>query len=130
MSPVTTIVRAMEVITEELWMMAVKIAPMSTRSIGFPILARKVFTPSSAAKSPMEVLIRESPTKSIPKPARIPPIVRHLSCLEKRVKNAPRPAKAEKMTVVERALLPNIPNATICAVMVVPMFAPYIIVAA
>ena len=42
----------------------------------------------------------------------------------------PMPAKAEKMTEAEMPLPPNIPNATICAVMVVPMLAPYMMVAA
>ena len=50
--------------------------------------------------------------------------------LENRLRNAPSPAKAEKMTLVDTELPPNIPNATICAVTVVPILAPYMIVAA
>ena len=120
----------MDVITDELWMMAVNSAPISTSRIGLPMDARKVFTPSRAAKSFIEPLIRLSPTKSIPKPARIPPRVFILLFFENRLRKAPRPAKAEKITDVEIPVPPNIPSATICAVTVVPMFAPYIMVAA
>ena len=47
--PLTTMASAMEVITEELWMMAVNTAPSRTSSKGLPMPARKVFTPSRAA---------------------------------------------------------------------------------
>ena len=130
MSPLTTIARAMEVITDELWIIAVKMAPSRTSRIGLPIWARKILTPSRLAKSFIEPLISERPTKSIPKPASMPPIVFQLLLLEKRDIKAPSPAKAEKITEVEMPPSPNIPRATICAVTVVPMFAPYIIVAA
>ena len=124
-SRVTTIARAMEVITEELWMMAVSKAPMRTSSTGLLMRARKSFTESRAAKSDIDWLIRSRPTKSIPKPVRMPPILFQNSFLAKRVMKAPMPAKAEKMMAVVRALpAPNIPRATICAVMVVPMLAP------
>ena len=43
--------------------------------------------------------------------------------------NAPIPANAEKMEVIEMEL-PKEPSATICAVMVVPMLAPYMMDAA
>ena len=121
----------MDVITDELCMMAVNIAPMRTRSIGLLIAARKVLTPSRDAKSDMELLIRDRPTKSIPSPDRIPPHVCPVLLFEKSAMKAPTPAKAENTMVVERELLPpNIPRATICAVMVVPILAPYIMVAA
>ena len=105
-------------------MMAVNMAPISTSRIGLLTLARNVFTPSSAAKSPIELLISERPTKSIPNPVSIPPQVFHFPVLANSVMNAPNPAKAEKMIVVEMVFPPNIPRATICAVTVVPIFAP------
>ena len=74
-SPVTTMAKAMEVITEELWMMAVNNVPSNTRSKGLLILARKVLMPSRAAKDSIDPLISSRPTKSNPKPARMPPKV-------------------------------------------------------
>ena len=75
MSPVTTMVSAMDVITEELWIMAVNSAPRSTSKTGLRMPARNVLTPSRAAKDSMEPLISSKPTNSRPKPARIPPTV-------------------------------------------------------
>ena len=124
MSPVTTIANAMEVITEELWMMAVKSAPSRTSMIGFRMPERKVLTPSRAANCSIDPLINSSPTNRRPNPARIPPTVLGPLRLAKMLRKAPRPAKAEKMTLVDKELPPNIPRATICAVTVVPMFAP------
>ena len=122
---VTTIASAMEVITEELWMMAVSRAPMRTSSTGLLMRARNIFTESSAAKSDIDWLIRSRPTKSIPKPVKMPPILFHSSFLANSVTKAPMPAKEEKIMAVVRACpAPNIPKATICAVMVVPMLAP------
>ena len=104
----------MEVITDELWIMAVKMAPINTNRMGLLILARKVFTMSCSAKVSIEPLIRESPTKSIPNPVRIPPVVFHLLLLEKSIIKAPKPARAEKSTLVEMEFPPpNIPKATI-----------------
>ena len=67
-------VMATEVMTEELWMIAVRTAPTRTSSSGFLIDARNVLTASSSAKLSIELLIMERPTNSIPKPARMPPI--------------------------------------------------------
>ena len=72
----------------------------------------------------MEPLIMERPTKSMPKPDRIPPRVFILSLLAKVERKAPTPAKAEKITVVDTMLPPTPLRATIWPVMVVPMLAP------
>ena len=50
MSPVTTIVIAIDVMTEELCTMAVNAAPMRTSRKGFSKKARKFFTDSSSEK--------------------------------------------------------------------------------
>lgn len=76
MSPLTTMVIATEVMTDDDWMMAVRIAPITTSSIGLLMLARKSLTESKAAKSSMADAIMLRPTKSMPKPVRMPP-----SCL-------------------------------------------------
>ena len=128
--PAATIVTATEVVTEQLCMIAVRTVPTATRSSGFRTPARNSFTASIRAKSPIEPLISPSPTKSMPKPARIPPIFFQRSFLQKRLRTAPTPANPEKTTVMERAPLPERPRETICAVTVVPMFAPKMIVVA
>lgn len=116
-NPVQSIAMATEVITDELWMMAVKTAPITTRSTGLPIPERKTLTLSSRAKSLIEPLIILRPTKSIPNPASMPPSFLPISFLEKSARKAPIPAKAENMIVVDIAPAPpNIPRATICAV--------------
>ena len=111
-NPDTTIVIAMEVVTEELCTSAVKSAPIKTRRKWFLKKARKFFIASSSAKSPIASLIIESPTKSMPKPAKIPPILRVISFFANARINAPMPAKAEKITEVETLFSPNRPIAT------------------
>ena len=64
------------------------------------------------------------------KPAVIPPIFCNLSFLVNARINAPTPASVANITDVETELPPNIPNATSCPVIVVPMFAPNMTVAA
>ena len=71
-----------------------------------------------------------SPTNSIPKPAMRPPTFFTVSFLVKSIMNAPMPASVPNMTFIEIDDVPSIPSATICAVTVVPMLAPNIIVAA
>ena len=73
MSPVKTIVIATEVITDELWMIAVITAPINTRRMGFVMAERKFLTASSSAKDSIDPLIIERPTNNMPKPARMPP---------------------------------------------------------
>ena len=124
MRPVTTMAIATEVITDELWIIAVKSAPSRTRMIGLPILERNILTASTWAKSDMDPLIMLRPTKSIPKPVRMPPIRLSVSFLAKRATKAPMPAKVENRIVVEIELPPDIPRATIWAVTVVPILAP------
>ena len=124
MRPVTTIARAMEVITEELWIIAVNIAPRRTRRIGLLIPARNFLTPSRAANDSIDPLISSRPTKRSPKPARMPPSVLVPLFLANNPMKAPKPANAENITLVETEFPPNIPRATICAVTVVPIFAP------
>ena len=105
-------VMAIEVMTDEDWMMAVRTAPISTNSKGLLIEARKSLTESSAANSSMALDIILRPTNNIPKPVSTPPACFHASLLVKSMINAPIPAKALKMRVVEILLVPNIPNAT------------------
>ena len=114
----------MEVMTDEDWMMAVIMVPKSTNNSGLRMEARKSLTESSAANSSMAFAIILRPTKSIPKPVRIPPVFFHASLLANSIIKAPIPAKAAKRTVVERLLEPERPSATNWAVTVVPMFAP------
>ena len=120
----TTIVMAMEVITDDDWMMAVSNAPMTTSSRGLLMEANTVFTSGSAANSSIADDIMLKPTNSMPNPVRMPPVCFHLSFLAKSDMKAPMPAKAAKMMVVEMLLRPNIPRATNCAVTVVPMLEP------
>ena len=115
---------AMEVITDEDWMMAVSTAPTKTSSTALLMLARNCLTDSNAAKSSIASAIIERPTNNIPNPVRMPPTCLVVLRLLNKVINAPMPAKAAKMTVVEMLLVPNIPKATNCAVTVVPMLAP------
>lgn len=96
MSCVTTMAMAMDVITDELWMMAVRIAPMTTKRIGLPILAKNILTESRAAKSLIELLIMLKPTNNMPNPAKMPPMVFVFAFLPKSETMAPIPAKAEK----------------------------------
>ena len=104
MSPVTHIASAMDVITDELWIMAVIMAPVITSSNGLLMLARKSLTPCRAAKSFIEPLISDRPTKSIPNPARMPPHVLRPAFFEKMMRNMPIPARrvriAETIAVV------------------------------
>ena len=88
------------------------------------MLARNCFTESSAAKSSMAFDIMLRPTNKMPKPVRMPPVCFHDSRLANIRIKAPTPARAEKRMVVEMPLPLNMPKATSCAVIVVPMLAP------
>ena len=70
------------------------------------------------------------PTKSIPNPVRVFPIILGFSFLAINVMKAPNPVNEAKIVVAEIPAPPNNPRATICAVIVVPILAPYITVAA
>ena len=115
---------ATDVMTDELWIIAVKIAPSSTSSNGLPMPARNILTASILAKSDMDPLIMLRPTKSMPKPVNMPPTLLTDSFFANIAMNAPMPANVENSIVVEIELPPNIPRATIWAVTVVPMLAP------
>ena len=78
----------------------------------------------------MAPLIIESPTNSIPNPAKMPPIFCALSFFVKARMKAPMPANVARITEEEIVFPPNMPRATSCPVIVVPMFAPKITVAA
>ncbi len=120
---------AIEVMTDELCITAVSTAPIRTRSTGLLITARKFLSSSEAANASIDPLISDSPTKIMPKPAIMPPILRMLSLFANASTNAPIPANAANITEVEIEF-PNIPSATICPVIVVPIFAPKMTVAA
>ena len=85
---------------------------MRTRRIGFVIFARKFLTVSSSANDSIEPLIIERPTKSMPKPAIMPPTFLTVSFFAKALTNAPMPAKVAKIVPVDTALS-NIPRAVI-----------------
>ena len=100
-SPVTAMVSAIDVTTEDDCTIAVNIAPKSTSINGCSTEARKSLISCNPDNSFMEPLIKLRPTKSIPKPVMIPPQVFHVSFFEKSSIKAPKPAKAAKITVVE-----------------------------
>ena len=79
---------------------------------------------SISAKDDIADDIVSSPTNRSPNPAMMEPIFCKKSFFAKSVINAPIPVSAVKMTVVDIVLSPNIPSATICPVIVVPIFAP------
>ena len=76
MRPETSIVMEIEEVTDDDWMTAVSTMPASTRTTDAPgksMEAMKAWTASFCAKTDIEPLIVERPTKSMPRPARRPP---------------------------------------------------------
>lgn len=123
--PLPSMAMSMDVTAEELCMIAVTAMPRKKSRNGFVTLAKALTTAALSRKRSMESDMTSRPTKTSPRPASAYATVWTFSFLLSMAVSAPMP-----VSPIAKIAMSNAESAAICAVMVVPMFAPMMIAVA